>query len=228
MYNERNIVMLPTKEKAIYHGQPWLHGNKLHYHTGSVDGVTEQEITSGYCKPQHLYVLSDDEIKEGDWYLANKALLKNNTPVWVIRKCNKIINGWLESNSNVGQGDNPNWSKKIIATTNSSLKIVGYEPYYEFPLISLPQIPLSFIQYFVEQYNVDNIITKVMVEYEEKRIGDEHDEYFFKIPKISSDNTINIKPIKDSFDINDIYKALKDKSCLADKKSMDEWIQRNL
>lgn len=56
------------------------------------------------CIVQHLYILSDDEIKEGDWYL-----LDDNT----INKASANLNmDWYK-----------NHEKKIIASTDSSLEL---------------------------------------------------------------------------------------------------------
>ena len=127
---------------------------------------------------QNLYFLSDDEIKEGDYYLSNESNLINNDPEYVVRRCDKINNGWLESDSNPGQGDNPFHSSKIIATTDKFLffKDKNKSPkQYMGSYISmslgenLPQPSRQFIEKYVEEYNKGNVITDVLVEYEIQR-----------------------------------------------------------
>ena len=72
-------------------------------------------------------------------------------------------------------------SKSIIAVTDSSF--------------DLPSIPQSFIERYVEEYNKGNIIEDVMVEYDHNL-----PEYGGVMPRVSAtDNTINIKIIKDSW-----------------------------
>jgi hypothetical protein len=79
---------------------------------------------------QHLYLTSDEEIKEGDWYLDTTLILKNS-----LDDLEEEIIG------------------KIIATTDKSLmkqasvgKQLDVEA-FEF----LTQIPESFIKYYVEK-----------------------------------------------------------------------------
>jgi len=70
----------------------------------------------------------------------------------------------------------------------------------DFPL---PSISQSFIQYFITEYNKSNIITEVEVEYENKRYwSNDSGQYFNEVNeslKLNPDNTINIKPLKDSW-----------------------------
>lgn len=74
---------------------------------------------------QHLYLVSDEEIKVGDWIL-------HKSPEY-----EKVQTGWeLHRYSNPhGSVATTDWRKKIIATTNKSL--------------SLPLIPNSFIERWV-------------------------------------------------------------------------------
>lgn len=92
-----------------------------------------------YYQPQHLYVLSDEEKKENDWvfHIANKQIFKYT------------------------KGENKYW-KKIIATTDSSLKI-GDNTGKSGDGISLPKIPQSFIEDFIIEYNKGNEVKKVLM-----------------------------------------------------------------
>lgn len=225
MYKEHDVVMLPTKEKAIYHGQPWLHGNKLHYHTGSVDGVTEQEIASGYCKPQHLYILSDDKSKEGDWFYNGEEILQ----------CSNVTDIIIDTQ---GQWSNIETSKKIIATTDKSL-IKGLDSFSAKPVL-LPQIPKSFINYFIEQHNKGNVITDVNVEYDTIEVPFVTGDGFEFVLKVNPDNTINIQPIKNSWSRSEMVEIAKQafnagaqyansfKQGIASKPNDIEWIEQNL
>ena len=106
--------------------------------------------------PYHLYILSDEEIKEGDWYvwLGNKQI------------CQAI--GYRETdmdglNAHVKAND----VVKIIATTDKSL----VRPLEEWEQIGIapkgynqiPQIPEPFIKAYVE---ANGEIDKVMLEYD--------------------------------------------------------------
>lgn len=61
------------------------------------------------CQYYHIYILSDDEIKEGDWIYWNNKVVKAIDTVYT------------------------DSTKKIIATTDSSLEVVskGINPVYE-------------------------------------------------------------------------------------------------
>ena len=85
--------------------------------------------------------------------------------------------------------------EKIIATTDKSLR--------------LPLIFILFIKQFIEEYNKGNIITKVMVEYEKKYEDCLEGSVFVlrlvgNYLKINSDNTINIRTIKNSWNRDEI------------------------
>ncbi len=97
-------------------------------------------------KYYHPYLLSDEEIKEGDWFIYDNEL----------HQC--------DSDMIIGK-NNPNsalhFSKKIIATTNPDL---WYDRIPNPPCLIIPKLPQSLIEDFVKkQGKVDS----VMVEYEE-------------------------------------------------------------
>ena len=159
--------------------------------------------------PQHLYIISDDKIKKDDYYIlfTDKAL--------TVLRC-------------TGDGDYFN-CKKIIATTDTSLKI-PLEHYYGFGTIDyLPQPSQQFIEKFIEEYNKGNIITDVLIEYEtlkttanNKHFGEGHIYSITNKLKINpKDNTINIKPIKNSWNREEVSALLK----LAWKESDSQYDQ---
>ena len=170
MWKQHELVMLSTNEKA----KMWLNkfSNQLH-----IDTVEKENHENAIN--QHLYFLSTEEIKEGDWYYWS-----------VTNTIQKAIKDSLGRLPKIEDG-----SKKIIDTTDSSLRIGKLEVGGK--IEHLPQIPQSFIELYVYMYNKGNVITKVMVEYEEAEEYDRvygHENKFPRL-KINSDNTINIKPI---------------------------------
>lgn len=197
MQEKRQIVMLPT-EKAIENGilkvikevhKGFIEVNNLFIAKRSERGnkIFDAGINSssykGVLEPQNLYILSNEEIKEGDWYYDR-------------------INNIVDNNFYLNQNGN----KKIIAATDPELiiniKIKGHTDgtnYY------LPKISQDFIEAYIKAYNEDNIIKEVMVEYEdngsEEWIGDnENGQPFWneKIElKLRPDNTIIINRIKE-------------------------------
>ena len=176
MLDKKKVVMLPTNEEA----KMWLNkfSNQLH-----IDTVEKENHENAIN--QHLYFLSSEEIKEGDW-------------------CFNIVNGKvLKADHDVNYEQDI--VKKIIATTDSSLRIGKLEVGGK--IEHLPQISQSFIEIFVEEYNKDNVITEVMIEYKEpynKLVGSKigsnighftlTEENKYRL-KINANNTINIKPI---------------------------------
>jgi hypothetical protein len=187
---ECQVVIIPTKEKSkLYidsHNKPCR--SFIYY---------EQGVLAG-CTNQHLYIVSDDQIKEGDWYLVN------NIRVQEVRKATEHSKG-IKS--------------KIIATTDKSLTVT------EFTLMGigknwkqkpLPEPSKEFIQKYCKAGGID----KVMVEYDSKIkcykcgkteanciatssncVGYYEETYQLKVSK---DNTITIKPVKDSWNREEV------------------------
>jgi hypothetical protein len=178
MKTQVNVVTLPT-EKASHIGfytDP--KDTRLYFNSSKTPLLKNQPN----WKPQHLYFLSDDEIKEEDWCYDT---LRN-----IISKCIEIIpkdikpNDYLVFEGNMG---NPRDTyKKIIATTDESL--------------GLPRPSNEFLKKFCELGGVD----KVLVEYEiidsqiwlknQQNFIDKTEVEIIKL-KVAPDNTITIYPI---------------------------------
>jgi len=94
------------------------------------------------CTNQHLYLISDDEIKEGDWYIA--------TDIKSVIQCNKVTT-YIHGGSTQSPKD---LAKKIIATTDNSINV-------NYPIAEIPE---SFIQAYIKAYNERSPITEVAVE----------------------------------------------------------------
>lgn len=215
MKKEIEVVMLPTNEKALL----WIN----HLKHGKLN-LSEFEMP--FNTAQHLYFLSDEEIKEE--HLPCYIYHKGTNSVQYI----DMVNVLKEANKE---------GKKIIATTDNYLAIDKYYPQFtvdKSPVIKyLPQPSQSFIEHYVSEYNKGNRIAKVLVEY--IPLYDEDNMEYIEQLKINSDNTINIKTIKDSWsreevidNIYDFHKYFNDKiieklgeSCLI---RIDKWIEENL
>ena len=150
--------MLPTNEKAMIH----LTNSNILIESTELTGKSELYKSI----PQYLYILSDEEIKEGDWFIKlNQMKLmqcKDKTYTFVNEE-------FLNSNDAKD-------CKKIIATTDKSL--IRYNPVgnsekrkcCDIHCIceingKLPQPSQSFIEKYVEEYNKGNIITEVLLKY---------------------------------------------------------------
>ncbi len=208
-YFYSNVVMLPSNEKAKI-------GSILPYSkVGDVKEVDHLLIADAQLLEQwnlgkihgivyHLYFLSDEEIKEGDWVEFERKIFKA-TPE-------------LVRNKTKGDG----WNK-IIATKDNSLRVRIEHP-LSIEHKSLPQPSELFLDLFVTEYNRGYQINQALVEYEddgeEGWTGSDADgepTWIEKwVLKINKDNTINVfkteVPIAiDREIINNIIKYCEDK-----------------
>lgn len=127
--------MLPTEDKT--HIVTRNSDNTLIYHNNL---VSNKEFV--HLKGQHLYITSDDEIKEGDYYLE---LFGGK---WKLYKQSKDKLCYSSA-------------RKIIATTDESLNFKNSGNQHPYNL-NLPQIPQSFIEKYCELGGIN----EVLVEYE--------------------------------------------------------------
>ena len=249
-FKECEVVMLPSNEKAKLclskrGNLQYLKNNSALNSNNHFEGVY-----------QNIYITSDDEIKEGDW-----AILKvsNKRPLYCVKI--KTINNHDKTCTVEFTYDKStievfiSGCKKIIATTDSSLKLHTVE---EYPLgasmdvyKNLPQPSQSFIEVFVREFNKGNVITDVLVECEGyhgintsiaevnmisgdgtknwKGLEDFRD---FKIKVNPKDNTITIKKVKNSWNRNELIEKLRDMHLdIVDgnySKGLNKWIEENL
>ena len=226
-FKKTKVVMLSTNE-------PSKIGNLATYQKRSLAKVIKEGINPKDSTLQfwNLYIISDDEIKEGDWCIDSNAIIfqhKNHFPI------------------SIGQ-------RKIIATTNPLLKIEidgnrgDLLPDVSFD-INLPQPSQQFIQKYIEEYNKGNVITDILVKYElisnEEYFGntvnpDNDVPYFDEKLKINpKDNTITIKKVKDSYSREEVIefgnkvKEYCKNGCKPDSLhrvffEWDKWIEENL
>jgi hypothetical protein len=173
-------VMLPSEKESNLHKI----GDEL--------GYTTVSRVNPFAKQQHLYILSNDKIKEGDWVYHNSGYIS------------QVLGFNLDA---IKLEDAQRWTKdckKIIATTDSSLIIEKELDIHSIPTeyveedTILPQPSQEFIKKFVKKYNEGNPNTEVLVEYVKYIggvVGNGWEEYR---PKINTkNNTITIHPVKD-------------------------------
>ena len=264
-FKKAKVVMLPTNEKVINTKEYQLLLSDSLFWTSKIEierytegwfflnnsskpnscAITVPNVEN--LKHQHLYIISDDEIKEGDWCINTGGNIKDSFPFRVTKEVmnNKFI-------------------KKIIATTDTSLLIDTYINQgdtvkgdliikrgsdYTTGLkgrINLPQPSKQFIQKFVEEYNKGNVITDILVEYE--LISNE--EYFLNtinpdddVPYFDErleinpkDNTITVKKVKNNWnyeeqiDVIEKYLLTKEIDVYRRTKRSDikKWVEENL
>lgn len=231
--------MLPTNEKAQITFVKHTQGKNVGKLQIPVAGGEYRRLLNYDFEPQHLYILSDEEIKEGDWVydkLNNKVYQANSIVIHNMKSMEYEI--FLE---------------KIIATTDGSLRLnsvkVPVSSDFTLEQISqnmpcLPQPSQQFIEKFVEEYNKGNVITDIMVEYEELSYQKELDKPIHKglgvyrfdetVPynklKISKDNTITIRKCKESWSREEVLQLLRIAFFRngGTKIDFDKWIEENL
>jgi len=171
MKKKIKIIMLPTKEKAPSKILLWEISKELEYYTES---VTTREGKSGF--PQHLYFLSNEEIKDGDYGLINinghgtigkiSYDIKHNT--WDLITADGIKYPF----------SNKEYIKKIIATTDESLNLYCWNCNHKKQIATglctkcgrfgdtkrfLPRPSNEFLKKYCEVGGID----EVLVEYEQ-------------------------------------------------------------
>lgn len=166
------------------------------------------DIEFSDCEYYHLYILSDDEIKEGDWCIVGDHLSRYDSKITSDEELRA------------------QWSK-IIATTDSSLEVVskGINPVYE----KLPRPSEEFIEDFIIRFNNWNQIEKVKVDYEIKDYTIirtiPRDFVTNYEPKINhKDNTISTTHFKDKWNRSEVL-DLFDKF-ISDLKSDSEFFKK--
>lgn len=222
MLNRTKVVMLSTNEKAKITG----YRGGLFLNPMLIDRET---------KFYHLYFLSDEEIKEGDLVIGVEKDYGIYNQIHQVKVIKKLPDGdlfWFNDNEN-GISAIPEHCKKVIATTDSSLTI--YRGGFNMGK-SLPKPSDSFIQKYISEYNKDNIIEYVNVEYNVYGpIWKEKWEL-----KVDKNNEITIKPIKSSWSRDEVI--LLCKSAFIDgtysgglgpreesiESELNEWIEENL
>lgn len=172
IFKRTRVVMLPTEKSNLF----IINKEKLSYST--IGGKVHK---SDIYQPQHLYIISDDKLKDGDWCYDTHP------------KAEMKINQWQNSYNKIESLITH--CQKIIATTDKSL---DFAPFGGQPILILPEPSQGFIKKYCEKGGID----EVMVEYD--FIGGVNGQFKTAIPKISSDNTITIKSIKDTWNREEV------------------------
>lgn len=204
------IIMLPTD------------GNGVISLCSKILLIQNDELN--YHNNQHLYILSDDEIKEFDWFLTFDVV---GRPANICHASELRANGLMYDRvtDNCYNFTVENSSKKIIASTDKTL--------------NLPEPSQKFIEYYVKAHNDGTPITEVNVEYKEYTVDGivwfQESPYSIKHTKkrlkVNTDNTITIKRVKDSWNRKEVEelctKAFRTQFGTG-KYGIEKWIKENL
>jgi len=202
MIKRHKIVMVPSKNS-----DRGALGLRLNSHNKLL--IANNMLS--HAELQYLYILSDEEIKEGDWYLVQHniegEILSNKL---ILCKANKnfILNHYIKTS---------NLYSKIIATTNPELHWKGSQTASSISIPNVPKISKVFISNYIEMYNSGKPIILVSVEYEPFYYDDiearevvvRQDGYILK--KDSDNNAFIFPSIQDYlFSREEVIKILED------------------
>ena len=219
-FKKGKVVMLSTNEKSLNSvfslrsDKPYLMSEQ-----NSPFKARIYDTKNLYHTYFNLYIISDDEIKENGTHFYNPH-------------SNQLH---ISGNHTDYKAVNNNSCKKIIATTDTSLEIKNelwsaYQGRYEAD--KLPQPSKQFIEKYIEEYNKGNIITDVLVEYNngcwvckgnknicKQRINEPSQELvkqecesFYSLKINPKDHTITIKKVKDSYTREEVDRMLDEQA----------------
>ncbi|MDR2207166.1 MAG: hypothetical protein LBE36_13540 [Flavobacteriaceae bacterium] len=213
------VVMLPAEKDKVSKGQIFEYFGKLgifmsDYRKDYFNNTFEHDMN-----PQHLYILSDDKLKVGDWMQRGKEKPVLNT---------------LHFYFDFGVV-----YRKIIATTDQSLRdeIAKSPVDKQYPIYCISD---EFIRHFCKS---NGGISEVQIEYEEYAVGNygmsDGEPTIDERLKVNPDNTIFIDDVKDSWNREQVIKEIErfillerkhqDKySHFIDEKNLRQWIKENL
>jgi hypothetical protein len=173
----------------------------------------------------YLYFTSDEEIKEGDWFIRNVGSIL-------------AVEQYIKDDHLYAK------DRKIVATTDKSLKI-SVVPGFNGFIKSLPQISQQFQKEYVKAGGID----EVLVDYETNYINWKHDDKIEALidtlePKTDSNNCLIIHPVEPKLytreNVEELlakywyeneYDAINSKDTDKASKSreaFDNWIKENL
>ena len=230
------VVMLPTNKSYIYLKPD-------HKTLGKYKPNLPLRKKKEGLYPQHLYLICDEEIEPGDWFLWKDEIHQYHSDVGYGMK---TLTDMCDDQSLILNYSN--YRGKIVATTDPVLqnfhihygsgKYHDDEPvmmksFLDRPIV--PQIP----QDFIEKYCKKNGIGEVLVEFDEKwqdTVYDQPDIYLGSTIKTDSNNIITTHSIQSSWNREEVIHLLKRITVAAnmdDEKDFtfekaDKWIKENL
>ena len=174
-YKQCDIVMLLTKEQRWKIGNE--HDDRYEFYSFVDKKLYSRQSNAHNWSLSHLYILSSEEIKEGNQYLIyNGQICKTFTYGERRDICFKIDNDIVYCQNN-------KW-RKIISTTNSEL--------------NLPRPSDDFIKSYIKaQGKIDKVLVEVICnKLSQCNCTDNYSCLGTKF-KVAPDNTITIKPIQE-------------------------------
>jgi hypothetical protein len=219
VYQKVSVLILSTEKRSDF---------VLHTKSNLLEYVRDQRAiigTTEYFQTQHLYFLSSEEIKEGDWAIN----LYSNSLFKITQVFTDGYEGYKPGNEDIVYGLTDGMGltnfKKVIATTDPALNIRDlseeekrrYSPALK--SVDVPRPSNSFLEAYVREYNKGAAITEVLVEMEKGRYyespessGESYGGLTKDKLKVAPDNTITVKPVvqKQTYTRNEVIGLLID------------------
>jgi hypothetical protein len=230
------VHRLPTEDSSCLHHIPKMNMFTMTTNPARKDIIAGDE----YVEQQHLYITTDEEIKEGDWFI-NTGSGGHPTP--------KVYQANSENSKAFKEfGPYPE-IRKIIASTDPKLNSNQIEPYdTSKPYgIEFPQIPQSFIEEYCKVGGIDEVLVEYEIlgyKSENIHIGVKGTDIDVELPntaqdktqvrlKLNPDNTIIIHPVKEKMYSRDeignkIKEFVKEYAYEWSMDDINEWIEENL
>lgn len=193
------VIILPTEKESTIH------------FTNDTEVLTyvDTKCLLSYAEPQALYLISDDEIKKGDWYLYYMDGVKDPELMQCqdddeAKRCNshpliKPASKKIEASTDLSSGVEKCTFCNGIGDISSSMeydkdcpvcKGLGYKK-----TAPMPQIPESFVREYV---SVDGRIEEVKIEMELRNKTISMPKKLYYDVKATPDNFVIIKPIENN------------------------------
>ena len=220
MKKKHKVVMLATDSpnaEIQYVGE----SDSIYLNPNNPDNPND--IIDNLGVPRHLYILSDDEIKEDDWFI------QIHNAVMTVVICDK-------QNKNVVNTHQTRFlkAKKIIATTDPKLNRYIENNRGEGVDEIFPQIPQSFIESYTK-----NPVEYVELEYEEYNLkADIHsfdgESYSYDLRPKLVNNEVVIHEVKEKLYTKDDLMKLHEHICeqashyVITINECEQWIKDNL
>ena len=163
---------------------------------------------------QHLYLTSDEEIREGDYYYSLTA------------------DAWFKQGRLSFTNPNERLCKKIIASTDTSLGVPQLSTAFIEKYIS-EYNKGNIIEMVMVEYFKIHVGWEPDYSFEDEGIEGSKETYQF-IPKVSKDNTITISKVKDSWNREEViellerYERTQHSTGGLVKPIVEKWINKNL
>ncbi len=126
---ELRVVMLPAKERLIGSLCYACASSELEKSDRLILITSELQLDKEFLKPQHVYFVCDDKIKAGDWVINGNTWQSNHCVIKVAdneqaEAYNEIAGMMVQQASNVPEKLGGLMTKKIVASTDVSLKLI--------------------------------------------------------------------------------------------------------